>query len=428
MKQIKQNKMPLIFVLFAVITFVTYCVCCNNVEAKKQIPSKQATAFKTNSLPKIVTKKRPIDLPDIGIWPNLNKKIHLNFPSKIESSTILIVVDKAKRVLNLLSDNVPLISYPIALGFAPVGHKKKQGDGKTPEGEYYICEMLHKNLKEKYGARSLRISYPNIRDAAFGKKKGLITKHQQLKIETAIKNGDMPSQKTALGSSIRIHGGGVGGDWTHGCVALRDDDIIDMYSVLKNKDKVLILGKKDSKPYGDLDGDGIPNQVDGLLGAKKTVVNGAKYDGKYVQIPSKNGDVPKEIGVCTDVIVRAFRNAGLDLQAEIQRDYKKRKGAYPRISSPNSSIDHRRVKNLVPWFKRYWLSLPIDEPETYLPGDILFFDTLPAKGADHVGIVSDKIGKSGLPLIINNWTHGSVTAELDLLDFVPVLGHYRWKK
>jgi len=370
---------------------------------------------------------RPAALPDKGIWPDLDPRVSLRAPEGADSERTSIVVDKPRRVLSLLDQGVPIVSYPVALGFDPVGDKQKQGDGRTPEGMFYLCENLHRGLAPRYGARSMRLSYPNAQDAARGLAEGLITEAQKRAIERAIAVRQTPPQNTRLGSSIRIHGGGIGKDWTLGCIALRDPDVIDLYASVKTGTAVEVLGTGDAVPYGDLDADGIPNQVDGLLGAKKAALNAARYDGRYLSIPSRMGDVPREIGVCTDVIVRSMRNAGLDLQAQVQRDRAQSPSSYPRIQTPDSSIDHRRVKNLVAWFGRHWQPLPLDDPKTFLPGDVIFMDTLLYEGPDHCGIISDRKGASGWPLVINNWSVGYRTSEMDLLGVVPVLRHYRWK-
>jgi uncharacterized protein YijF (DUF1287 family) len=180
----------------------------------------------------------------------------------------------------------------------------------------------------------------------------------------------------------------------------------------------------------DRDGDGIPDPLDVLVGAKKTVLNADAYTEGYVTIKYPNGDVPREIGVCTDVIIRAVRNAGIDLQKELHEDIARAKKAYPMVKGTgNAHIDQRRVATLLPYFKRHWTqhtSKLDDASDPLRPGDIVFMDTFPSRtGPDHIGIVSDTIGESGLPLIINNWTNGTVTAEMDLLTFVPVLHRYR---
>jgi uncharacterized protein YijF (DUF1287 family) len=138
----------------------------------------------------------------------------------------------------------------------------------------------------------------------------------------------------------------------------------------------------------------------------------------------------REVGVCTDVIIRAVRNAGIDLQKELHEDLPRARAAYPMIKGRgNPQIDQRRVLSLLPYFKRHWEAHTVkldDAADPLRPGDVIFMDTFPSKsGPDHIGIISDTIGDSGLPLVINNWTNGTVTAEMDLLTFVPVLYRYR---
>ena len=370
---------------------------------------------------------RAAALPDKGIWPDLDPKVAIRAADWLDPKSTSIIVDKQHRLLSIAVNGVPVATYPIALGFSPTGHKQVQGDGKTPEGTYSVCERLHKKLAPRYGARSLRLSYPNTQDARSALAVGTISPAQKRAIASAIEKGSMPPQNTPLGGSIRIHGGGVGRDWTLGCIAMRDPDIIDLYAQTAPGARVQVLGKEQKPSFSDRDRDGIPDQVDVLLGAKKLVINGAQYDGRYIRIPPKGGDVPRKIGVCTDVIIRALRNAGLDLQVEVQKDRAKSPAAYPRIKSPDPSIDHRRVKNLVPWFERHWQSMPTDDFATYLPGDVILMDTLSYEGPDHCGIISDRLGPSGRPMVINNWTVGYQTQEMDLLEVVPVLGHFRWK-
>lgn len=179
----------------------------------------------------------------------------------------------------------------------------------------------------------------------------------------------------------------------------------------------------------DRDRDGIPDPLDVLIGAKKTVLNAAAYTEGYVRIAYPMGDVPREMGVCTDVIIRAVRNAGLDLQRALHEDIRRAKAAYPMVKGRgNPHIDHRRVATLLPYFKRHWQQRTPkldDAADPLRPGDVIFMDTLPRAGPDHIGIVSDTVGPSGLPLVINNWTNGTRTAEMDLLPFVPVLHRFR---
>lgn len=191
---------------------------------------------------------------------------------------------------------------------------------------------------------------------------------------------------------------------------------------LTEPERALFTG---AKP--DRDGDGIPDQLDVLLGALKAAANGASYDTSYHRIDFPGGDVPRNVGSCTDVVIRALRNAGIDLQAAVHRDITRRAKAYPHVEEPNRNVDHRRVRNLVIYMKRHMKSLGTDvsSPKGWLPGDIALFDTLPKAGPDHIGVVSSNTGANGLPMVINNWTYGSTTAEMDLLSWCPVTHHFR---
>ena len=177
----------------------------------------------------------------------------------------------------------------------------------------------------------------------------------------------------------------------------------------------------------DRDGDGIVDRLDVLVGAKKLLYNGARYIERYVSIGYPGGDVPRSEGVCSDTVIRALRNAGLDLQREVHEDILRAPAAYPMVEKVDASINHRRVRTLLPWFVRHWETLP--RGTKYRPGDVVFFDTFPQReGPDHLGVVSDSVGRSGVPLVINNWTEGATDAEMDLLSWVPVTHHFRWGK
>jgi uncharacterized protein YijF (DUF1287 family) len=176
---------------------------------------------------------------------------------------------------------------------------------------------------------------------------------------------------------------------------------------------------------GDQDGDGIPDQLDVLMGARKLVLNRAAYTEGYFQLSFPGGDVPRNVGVCSDTIVRAYRNAGIDLQRRVADDIRTAPAAYRGITHPNSSIDHRRVKTLLIWFERHVPEIHGEKPR---PGDVVFLDTFPNRpGPDHVGIISDRIAPSGLPFVINNWTVGYREGEMDLLPSVPVTHLFRMK-
>jgi len=143
-------------------------------------------------------------------------------------ATPKIVVHKAKRQLRLYSGDRALRTYPAGLGFQPVGDKQREGDGRTPEGTFYIC---NKNRDSKYYL-SLGLSYPNTEDAARGLREGLITQEQHDRILRAIERREQPPWDTPLGGEIFIHGNGAKRDWTWGCVALEDEDIRELFEAV----------------------------------------------------------------------------------------------------------------------------------------------------------------------------------------------------
>ena len=152
------------------------------------------------------------------------------------------------------------------------------------------------------------------------------------------------------------------------------------------------------------------------------------YDGSYQQIDYPGGDVDSERGVCTDVIVRALRSArGLDLQKLVHEDMSVHFKSYPAKTrwgarEPDANIDHRRVPNLMTWFKRTGHAQPMTtNPSDYLPGDVVAWNL----GGEvlHIGIVSDRKAVTGVPLVIHNI--GAGTLEDDILFRYAIIGHYR---
>lgn len=134
-----------------------------------------------------------------------------------------IIIKKADRVLQLWDGDTLRATYPIGLGWNPIGDKEKEGDGRTPEGTYYIC--TRNNYSRFY--LSLGLSYPNREDAKKGLEAGLINQNTYNQIGDAIDRGIQPPWNTALGGEIMIHGHGSQTDWTAGCVAV-DNDIMDI--------------------------------------------------------------------------------------------------------------------------------------------------------------------------------------------------------
>ncbi len=150
------------------------------------------------------------------------------------------------------------------------------------------------------------------------------------------------------------------------------------------------------------------------------------YDPEYRKLDYPNGDVPQETGVCTDVVIRAFRKMGFDLQKLVHEDMAANFKKYPAqwgLKKPDKNIDHRRVPNLQTYFKRQGWDLPItDKASDYLPGDIVTW-FLSGNSVPHIGIVSDKSSLLGTPLIIHNI--GGGTQEHDCLFRYKITGHYR---
>ena len=148
-----------------------------------------------------------------------------------------IIIEKEKRVLQIYDGEKLVRRYEIALGFAAAGDKEIEGDGKTPEGEFYVYT---KNEQSKFYL-SLGLSYPNIEAATRGLRENLITPEEHDAIVKAISEKRTPPQKTALGGEIFIHGGGTLIDWTQGCVALQNEDMKEIFDAIPVGANVKIL-------------------------------------------------------------------------------------------------------------------------------------------------------------------------------------------
>lgn len=153
------------------------------------------------------------------------------------------------------------------------------------------------------------------------------------------------------------------------------------------------------------------------------------YDPAYFNIDYPNGDIPASKGVCTDVVIRAYRKLGIDLQKEVHEDMKANFSKYPQkwgLSGPDKNIDHRRVLNLMTFFARNGQVEPITNKATdYLPGDLVCWDL--GGGITHIGIVVNKKSVDGSRnLIVHNIGGGQVLADC-LFEF-KIIGHYSYEK
>ena len=193
--------------------------------------------------------------------------------------------------------------------------------------------------------------------------------------------------------------------------------MIDFYS---NTSPAVTLSTKDM-PNGDFNGNGKPDYQDILVGARLDAKKMPEYDGSY----HENGYPPDDIGVCTDVVWRAFHEAGYSLRRMVDLDIKNRPGSYPNISEPDDNIDFRRVVNLRVFFDEHAISLTTDPSDTeeWQPGDIVVFRNSYGKPC-HVGIISDKRTDDGRAYLIHN--SGQPNREEDALLNMPIIGHYRF--
>lgn len=167
-----------------------------------------------------------------------------------------------------------------------------------------------------------------------------------------------------------------------------------------------------------------------LVKATKEIVNpNIRYDPSYVRLDYPGGDVPADRGVCTDVVIRAYRKLGIDLQKEVHQDMKANFSAYPTrwgMKTTDRNIDHRRVPNLMTFFSRHGEVLPKSQKaEDYRPGDIVCWD-LPGN-LPHIGIVIDqKVRGTNRYLVVHNIGGGQVPE--DILFRFKITGHYRYRK
>lgn len=155
------------------------------------------------------------------------------------------------------------------------------------------------------------------------------------------------------------------------------------------------------------------------------------YDPKYYKIPYPNGDVAADRGVCTDVVIRAYRKLDIDLQKEVHQDMKANFSKYPSrkkwgLNSTDTNIDHRRVPNLQVFLSRKSTSIPVtNKADDYLAGDIITWKL--SNGLDHIGIVVSRKSRDGKRhQVVHNIGRGQVME--DILFSWTITGHYRYKK
>ena len=170
-----------------------------------------------------------------------------------------------------------------------------------------------------------------------------------------------------------------------------------------------------------------PSFADRLVAAAVSqTASPVTYDGSYRRIAYPGGDVPESIGVCTDVVVRAYRAVGIDLQVKVHEDMRRAFRAYPRLwglAGPDTNIDHRRVPNLQTFFRRHGAELRlVRDAGAFVAGDLVTW-MLPGN-LPHIGIVTGRKAPSGTPMIAHNIGRGPEVE--DMLFAYPITGHYRY--
>lgn len=171
-----------------------------------------------------------------------------------------------------------------------------------------------------------------------------------------------------------------------------------------------------------------------LEGAQREANRHTPYIMEYQVLTYPAGDVPVRTGVCTDLVIRAFRNAGLDIQQMLHEDRKAHPEAYPtqiwENKRPDKNIDHRRCQNLIVWFRRHTRALTPQTDLAHLgqwqPGDVVFYVKPGASYPWHVAIISDAHDADGMPLIIDSYP--PATSQSHRLDeWGPIHSHFRWE-
>lgn len=167
----------------------------------------------------------------------------------------------------------------------------------------------------------------------------------------------------------------------------------------------------------DYNSNGVDDYTDILLGARADAQAHPVYDITYF----KGGYPPDDIGVCTDVVWRAFKNAGYCLKDMVDRDIQRNGDKYPAAAVPDPNIDFRRVRNLKVFFDLYaqTLTTDINDISQWQPGDIVIFES-----DEHIGIISDRRNKKGQAFVIHNTDQ--LNREQDYLEIRQVTGHYRF--
>lgn len=210
--------------------FLTLLACAAGVALGAACVARAVKVARADSLtpPASPTPMSPPAAPAGGAPLDADEEALNRRPLRLPLAEPRLVVEKGARRLRLYAGGELVRVRRVALGFEPSGDKVRQGDGRTPEGDFYVCM---KNERSKFYL-SLGLSYPNAEDAERGFRDGLVTRAQADSIKRAVRAGRCPAWNTALGGEIFIHGGGTASDWTFGCVALENPEIKELFDAL----------------------------------------------------------------------------------------------------------------------------------------------------------------------------------------------------
>jgi lipoprotein-anchoring transpeptidase ErfK/SrfK len=210
-----------LYLLFAGVFCIALCSC---------------SLFESQITPHAVkyTEAPPPEAPPACDRPYCS--VDLDFPLSCVTNPKIYVL-KAERRLWLVQSDTLVRDYHIALGYSPRGDKYFQGDGRTPEGEYFVCS---KNSSSKY-YKSMGINYPSPQNAESALSSGMISYNEYRSIKSANDSMRQPPANTALGGQVFIHGGGCYADWTLGCIALSNSAIDELFSVVQIGTPVYIM-------------------------------------------------------------------------------------------------------------------------------------------------------------------------------------------
>ena len=354
--------------LLLLIPYLVFTACQNNTRPERSGPVSRTRVTQSSPIKRPPVTKPPKPTPmkhsgkpltlkvkDVGIYSEFDSKVVIHIPRSIPVKDFSLGLRTDTKVLILYARKVPIKVYAVSTGTLPLA-----------SGTFTLSDKSDLGLQKSMGARRLTFTQKG--------KTVILAGHRE---------GSTPPEER---------------------LSLENDRLIELYDhITKGATLTIFSGRQKD----DRDNDGIPNQVDILIGAIKLSWNAALYDDAYFSMKYPMGDPPKNKGVCTDVTIRAMRNAGFDLQELIHKDIRRNRSRYKAIKSVDRAVDHRRVRNMLPYFKAHYklinTRLDWNTRSTYLPGDIIFMDVTSIwPGADHVGVIADKSDDMGFPYQIHN--------------------------